>query len=215
MTQLPDLPARAFSKADPSPDTAFYVQPRFVTHIDDGAIAAVTDTYRTVLPPGSAVLDLMSSWVSHFPDDVPYAATGHGMNAAELRANTRLSRFFVQDLNADPALPLDDAAFDAATVCVSVQYLQRPVDVFREVARVLRPGAPFVVSFSNRCFPTKAVAIWQALSGPEQQNLVAAYMDAAGFAPIEGRSHTPPYGDPLWVVIGRKPVSAAPAAPSS
>ena len=204
MEQIPGLPARAFAKADPSPDTAFYVQPRFVTHIDDGAIAAVTETYREVLPPGGAVLDLMASWVSHFPDDVAYEATGHGMNAAELRANRRLRRFFVQDLNANPVLPLDDAAFDAATVCVSVQYLQRPVDVFREVARVLRPGAPFVVSFSNRCFPTKAVAIWQALDGPGQQDLVAAYMEAAGFMDVSGRAHVPPIGDPLWVVIGRK-----------
>ena len=205
MEQLPGLPPRAFEKADPSPDTAFYAQPRFVAHIDEGAIAAVTSVYRDVLPPGGTVLDLMSSWISHFPDDVPYTATGHGMNAAELRANPRLTQTFVQNLNANPALPLDTRSFDAATICVSVQYLQQPVTVFREVARVLRPGAPFVVSFSNRCFPTKAVAIWQALSGGEQQELVAAYMDAAGFTGIGGRAHTPPFGDPLWVVIGRSP----------
>ena len=209
MEQLPGLPVRAFEKADPSPDTAFYVQPRFVAHIDEGAIAAVTGVYREVLPKGGAVLDMMSSWISHFPDDVEYVATGHGMNAAELRANARLSRFFVQNLNADPVLPLADEAFDAATVCVSVQYLQQPVTVFREVARVLRAGAPFVVSFSNRCFPTKAVAIWQALSGGEQQELVAAYMDAAGFSGIEGRTFAPGFGDPLWVVIGRKGTMAA------
>ena len=65
-----------------------------------------------------------------------------------------------------------------------------------------RPGAPFVVSFSNRCFPTKAVAIWRALSGEDQQRLVAAYMDDAGFDRVEGRAHLPEHGDPLWVVIG-------------
>ena len=200
------LPPDAFTKADPSPDPAFYRQPRFVTHIDDGAIAAVTQVYRDVLPAGGAILDLMSSWVSHLPDDVAYSpVVGHGMNADELAANSRLTRWFVQDLNANPALPLDPASFDAATVCVSVQYLQRPVEVFRSGAATLRPGAPFVVSFSNRCFPTKAVAIWQALSGPDQQRLVAAYMREAGFTDVTGRAYTPRHNDPLWAVIGQAP----------
>ena len=205
MEQLPNLPEGAFSKADSLPDAAFYAQPRFVTHIDEGAIAAVTQVYREVLPPGGALLDLMSSWVSHLPEDVAYASVvGHGMNAEELAANRRLSRRFVQDLNVCPALPAADASFDAVCLCVSVQYLQRPVEVFREVARVLRLGGPFVVSFSNRCFPTKAVAIWQALPGPDQQHLVAAYMREAGFADVAGRAWTPLHGDPLWVVIGRR-----------
>ncbi len=203
MEQLPGLPEAAFDKADPSPDAEFYVYPRFVTHIDDGAIATVTQVYRKMLPAGGAVLDLMSSWVSHLPDDVAYTSVvGHGMNAEELAANPRLSRWFVQDLNAEPELPLDDGAFDGACLCVSVQYLQRPVDVFREVRRVLRPGAPFVVAFSNRCFPTKAVAVWQSLSGPDQQRLVAAYMRAAGFTDVAAEATTPVQGDSLWVVIG-------------
>jgi hypothetical protein len=185
MEQLPGLPQWAFDKADPSPDAAFYVDPRFVTHIDDEAIATVTQVYRQMLPPGGALLDLMSSWVSHLPEGVEYGSVvGHGMNAEELAANPRLSRWFVQDLNAEPALPLGDASFDGASLCVSVQYLQRPVEVFREVVRVLRPGAPSVVSFSNRCFPTKAVAIWQAFTGPDQQRLVGAYMEVAGFTKI-------------------------------
>ncbi|MDQ2804620.1 MAG: class I SAM-dependent methyltransferase [Pseudomonadota bacterium] len=204
MEQLPGLPQAAFAKADPSPDAVFYTEPRFVPHIDDAAIAAVTQVYREVLPAGGAMLDLMSSWVSHLPEDVRYASVvGHGMNAEELAANPRLSRWFVQDLNADPALSLDDGSFDGACLCVSVQYLQRPVEVFRSVARVLRPGAPLVVSFSNRCFPTKAVAIWQALSGPDQQRLVAAYMQAAGFADVAERAWTPARSDPVSVVIGR------------
>ena len=199
-----DLPPNAFLKADPSPDAAFYAQPRFVTHIDDGAIAAVTALYREYLPPNGDILDVMSSWVSHLPPDVAYGSvTGHGMNRAELDANSRLTSRLVQDLNADPALPFADNSFDGAGMCVSVQYLQRPVDVFREVGRVLRPGAPFVVTFSNRCFPTKAVAIWQALAGPDQQRLVGAYMAAAGFGDVEGRAATPRRGDPLWAVVGR------------
>ena len=124
------------------------------------------------------------------------------MNEEELAANPRLSRWFVQDLNIEPTLPLADDAFDGACLCVSVQYLQRPVDVFREVRRVLRPDASFVVSFSNRCFPTKAVAIWQSFAGPDQQRLVNAYMQAAGFTSVTVRAVTPPHGDPLWIVIG-------------
>ena len=203
---LPELPRQAFDKADPSPDTLFYAQPRLVTHIDDGAIAAVTALYRELLPPGGEILDLMSSWVSHLPPEVAYAGvTGHGMNAAELAANERLTARFVRDLNAEPVLPLADGSFDGACMCVSVQYLQRPVTVFSEVRRVLRPGAPFVVTFSNRCFPTKAVAIWQALGDHEQQNLVVVYMQRAGFAAIDVSEVIPDDGDPLWAVIGRAP----------
>jgi hypothetical protein len=203
LPQLPGLPATAFDKEDPSPDAEFYDFPRFVTHIDDGAIAAVTQIYRAVLPAGGVILDLMSSWVSHLPAEASYATVvGHGMNAEELAANPRLSRWFVQDLNVDPILPLDDGSFDAACLCVSVQYLQRPVEVFRDIHRVLRPGAPFVVSFSNRCFPTKAVAIWRALAPPDQQSLVAAYMREAGFTRLTDQASTPPLGDPLWAVIG-------------
>ena len=202
---FPELPDSAFQKADPSPDTRFYAQPRLVTHIDDGAIAAVTALYRDILPPGGTVLDLMSSWVSHLPDDVAYAEViGHGMNAAELAANPRLDRTFVQDLNADPVLPLPKASVDAACVCVSVQYLQRPAEVFASLADVLRPGAPVVITFSNRCFPTKAVAIWQALDGPDQCRLVELYLRRAGFPAVESRTlRDGRRGDPLWAVIGR------------
>ena len=206
MSDLAGFPPRAFDKADPTPDTLFYAQPRLVTHIDDGAIAAVTQIYRDVLPAGGATLDLMSSWVSHFPPEATYGhVTGHGMNAEELAANKRLDEWFVQDLNANPVLPLPAARFDGACQCVSVQYLQQPVAVFREVLRMLKPGAPMVVTFSNRCFPTKAVAIWQALRGEDQQQLVSLYLTRAGFATVETGEVLPPHGDPLWAVIGRAP----------
>ena len=144
--------------------------------------AALTAFYRGVLPEGGIVLDLMSSWVSHLPPEMRFAAViGHGMNAAELAANPRLARSLVQDLNRTTALPLQDASCDAALCCVGVQYLQQPVAVFAAVRRVLRPGAPFVVSFSNRCFPTKAVAIWRALDDDGRAALVRLYLERAGF----------------------------------
>ncbi|HEX8387604.1 MAG TPA: methyltransferase domain-containing protein, partial [Sphingomonas sp.] len=190
---------------DASPDLDFYAPPRLVHHIDDAAVAALTDCYRGILSPGADVLDLMSSWVSHLPDDMPLGdVVGHGMNADELAANPRLCRRFVQDLNGDPVLPLDEASFDAALCCVGVQYLQRPVEVFAEVARVLRPGGAFAVSYSNRCFPTKAVAIWRALDMAGQAELIRLYMARAGFDAVETRVLTDgARSDPLVVVIGR------------
>ncbi len=201
---FPELPANAFAKADPSPDTRFYAQARLVTHIDDAAIAAVTALYRDLLPAGGVVLDLMSSWVSHLPGEVAYAEViGHGMNAGELAANPRLDRWFTQDLNADPMLPLPPASVDAACMCVSIQYLQRPAEVFAGLAKVLRPGAPVVISFSNRCFPTKAVAIWQALDGLDQCRLVELYLNRAGFQSAESRTlRDGRRSDPLWAVVG-------------
>lgn len=151
----PLFPDWFFDRADPGPDTAFYGPPRLVTHIDEGAIAAVGDLYAELSVEGE-VLDLMSSWVSHFRAP-PRRLVGLGMNAAELAANPVLAEHVVHDLNVDPALPFPDASFDDVTCCVSVDYLVRPMEVFGEVARVLRPGGRFVVTFSNRCFPTKAI----------------------------------------------------------
>src|SRR5438128_7998134 len=154
------LPKGAFTKIDGDEDEFFYEEPRLVYHIDDHAVAALTDFYRTVLPADGVLLDLMSSWVSHLPPEIEYSEIiGNGMNATELAANKRLARWFVQNLNRNPVLPLADASIDAAMICVSVQYLEEPVAVLHEVARVLRSGGHVVVSFSNRCFWTKAVAI--------------------------------------------------------
>ena len=175
-------------------------------HIDDAAIAALTQFYRCALPSGGILLDLMSSWVSHLPAEIDYAEViGHGMNATELAANPRLSRWFIQNLNRDPHLPLGDASLDAAMICVSVQYLQQPVAVLREVARVLRTGGPLVISFSNRCFWTKAVEIWRMLDDEGHAQLVEHYLRHAGFRQIETHrlaEWVEDVSDPMITVVG-------------
>jgi SAM-dependent methyltransferase len=201
------LPPNAFARYDDSPDADFYRSPRLVTHIDEGAIAAVTQLYREHFPPGGGVLDLMSSWVSHLPPEVSYArVAGLGMNATELAANPRLTEWAVQDLNQDPHLPYPDATFDAAGICVSIQYLTRPVEVLRETARVLRPGAPLVITFSNRCFPTKAVAVWQSLDDSGHSCLVHHYLQSAGsWQDIQLLDRSPsPTSDPLYAVTAHR-----------
>jgi SAM-dependent methyltransferase len=201
------LPLGAFARIDEEEDEAFYEPARLVTHVDDHAIRLLTGLYREVLPAGGVMLDLMSSWVSHLPPDIDYAEViGHGMNAEELAANKRLSRWFVRNFNRDPKLPLADRSVDAAMICVSIQYLQQPVAVLRETARVLRPSAPIVVSFSNRCFWTKAVAVWRSLDAAGHAALVDSYLNHAGFEAIETRRLCPwieDEQDPMYAVIAR------------
>jgi SAM-dependent methyltransferase len=199
--------AEHFRRADEAVDDVFYGFPRLVTHIDEAAIAALTEFYRGFLAPGSEVLDLMSSWVSHLPPEVGYrGVVGLGMNAEELAANARLTQALVRDLNRTPALPFADASFDACLIAVSVQYLARPVEVFAEIARVLRPGGGLAVSFSNRLFPTKAVALWRALDDGGHADVVGLYCRLAGFAAPDliDLSPSPGASDPLYVVTARK-----------
>lgn len=201
------LPPEAFRRYDESPDTLFYSQPRFVTHIDARAIAAVTQLYRELFPPSGSILDLMSSWVSHLPSEVHYRrVVGLGLNEEELAANPRLESFVVHNLNAESHLPFDSNEFDAAAICVSIQYLTNPVAVLRDVGRVLRAGAPLVITFSNRCFPTKAVAIWQALDDSGHGQLVMNYLRAAANwteLQLLDRGSSAAGSDPLFAVVAR------------
>lgn len=195
------FPAGFFERADPLPDSKFYSSPRLVKHIDDQAIAAVGALYDELGILGD-VLDLMGSWVSHFPSP-PARLTVLGMNAAELAANPAASVTVVHDLNADPRLPFAGASFDAVVCCVSVDYLTRPMEVFTDVARVLRPGGPFVCTFSNRCFPTKAVRGWLASDDDAHIAIVARYFQlAAGWGEPHRQRRTPlsHQGDPLLAV---------------
>jgi SAM-dependent methyltransferase len=170
-----------FARQDGARDERFYQAPRKVVHIDEAAIAATTQLYSELLPAGGTLLDLMSAWRSHLPPEVRYArVAGLGMNADEMAENAQLTEFVVHNLNAQAALPFADGEFDGACCTVSVQYLQRPVEVLRDVARVLKPDAPLVMTFSNRCFPTKAINIWRELDDEGHAQLVALYFQAAG-----------------------------------
>lgn len=194
------FPPGFFDRADPVADADFYAWPRFVTHLDDAAIAAVSDLYEQLGITG-AVIDLMSSWISHFRTP-PERLIGVGLNARELAANPALTEYHVLDLNADPALPFADDAIDGVVCCVSVDYLVRPIEVFAEVGRVLRPGGLFVNTFSNRCFPTKAIRGWLATDDATHVEIVRAYHRLSGaFGPAEGGLRNPgARGDPLYGV---------------
>ncbi|HVA77455.1 MAG TPA: methyltransferase domain-containing protein [Candidatus Binataceae bacterium] len=201
------FPPEFFGRIDDSDDELFYTAPRLVVHIDDGAIEKVRQLYAQLLPQGGAILDLMSSWRSHLPGDLrAVRVVGLGMNRAEMADNPQLTEIVIHDLNRAVRLPFADGEFDGAVVTVSIQYMIEPVRTFREVARVLRPGAPFVVTFSNRMFPTKAVAIWHHLNERDRVALVARYfMDAGGFEnmdAIDRSDPTDPPSDPVWAVVG-------------
>lgn len=195
-----------FERQDESDDAHFYSMPRFVVHIDAATIAALTQVYREILPPHGAILDLMSSWVSHLPEEMRFArVAGLGMNASELSNNPRLSEHVVQDLNQNPELPYDTASFDAIVNAVSIQYLTRPVQVFRSCARVLRPGGLYAVAMSHRCFPTKAIRAWHALPPRERLEVVKEYFrNAGGYEEPTVLDRSPPAADPLWVVTARR-----------
>lgn len=205
LTDTDVFPKDIFRRVDESGDELFYDFPRLVTHIDDQAIRVVTELYLEFFPSGGAILDLMSSFVSHLPPEINYLrVAGLGMNREELAANPRLTERVVQNLNANTNLPYGDAEFDGAGICVSVQYLTEPIKVFREVARVLKDDAPLVVTFSNRCFPTKAVFAWNALDDGGHIRLVSEYFSRSErFGDVKIRKHLPRNSDPLFAVVGR------------
>jgi SAM-dependent methyltransferase len=195
----------AYVREDEAADDRFYLMPRKVVHIDDGAIAALGALYAAALPAGGRLLDLMSSWRSHLPGDFrAREVVGLGLNAEEMADNPQLQAHVVHDVNREPRLPFGDAEFDGAMCAVSIQYVIHPLWLLREVRRVLRPGAPFVVSFSNRCFPTKAVSVWLDTTDQQHLELVRGYFEAAGgFTDVRSEDRSPGRGDPLYAVWAR------------
>ncbi len=205
------------TKMDDGNDTEFYSFPRFVTHVDEGFIDQLTQLYRDRLKPNTRIFDMMSSWVSHLPEESEFAhVEGHGMNEDELARNPRLNHYFVQNLNENPKVPLKDEDFDAVLNCVSVQYLQYPEGVFSEIHRILKPGGIAIISFSNRMFFQKAIAAWRDGTEASRVELVKSYFQSVpGFSPPElivRQSSVPSLlqmfgvggGDPFYAVIARR-----------
>lgn len=199
---------RYFQRQDTSDDTLFYQMPRLVIHVDEHASAVLTEWYGEQLPKGGVILDLMSAWRSHLPEDRRYAfVVGHGMNTVELNENPVLNAGVIQDLNKLPSLPFADAAFDGCILSFSMQYLIQPIQVLAEIARVLKPSASFHTAYSNRLFPTKAVALWQGCSDTERAQLIGAYMsEAGGFTGLRAERLVDAASgyDPLYVVSGTR-----------
>jgi Methyltransferase domain len=207
------VPTTAFSAVDQSPDPAFAGGITF-DHIDTAALAAVTNLYREVLPAGGAILDVMSGWVPHLPPESPFRrVVGIGIDKCALLENPFLDEWRVQDLNRNATLPFGAGEFDGATICGAIQYLRRPGEVIREVARVLRPGAPLVVTFSNRCQATKAIACWCLLDEAGHLCQIAQrFAEAGNWADIRCLDRTPGDGQPLYAVIGHSLGATRPAA---
>jgi len=177
-----------YARPDDQDDAHFYEKPRLVNHIDDQADATISSLYGRLLKPGSKVLDLMSSWNSHLPQSLELSQlTGLGLNREELAKNPRLTDYVVRDLNRNPALPFGNQEFEAVICTVSVEYLTHPGEIFREAARILKPGGIFILTFSHRWFPPKVVRIWTELLEWERPGLVLEYFLLNG---VFDRLHT-------------------------
>jgi SAM-dependent methyltransferase len=200
------LPDKASHRIEGAPDEDSLLQPSLSVPVDPAALECVTSLYRRYFPPGAAILDLMSSWIGHLPPEAEYRrVVGVGLDEQELLENPFLDEWHVQNLNRDPVLPFAAGEFDAAAICVSVQYLTRPIDLLRDVGRVVRPGGPLVITFSNCCLSRKALACWRMLDEDGHLRLVSYYLQAAGnWRDIECRHRCPDMGvEPLYAVIAR------------
>jgi SAM-dependent methyltransferase len=177
----PIFSREAFARLDESDDAQFYTTDRFVSHLDSLALETVEKlTGELIVEENAVLLDLMAGWDSHIPERLkPSKVVGLGLNTNELSENTSLSEIVIHDLNKDPILPFPNNTFDAVLNTVSVDYMTKPVQVFREVGRILRPGGLFLVIFSNRMFPEKAVRVWKESSEDERVLLVEDFFKEA------------------------------------
>lgn len=206
----PPFQPENFLRADQQDDGSFYAIPRFVYHIDEAAVASLTQYYRKTIPANSSILDICSSWVSHYPLEFPKVMkriSGTGMNALELAANDQLTDYVPKNLNIDPTLPFPDETFDVVTCVVSIDYLIHPIEVLKEVHRVLKPGGKVIVSQSNRCFPSKAIAMWLQMNDRQHLELINGYFQYAGgfrerkaFDITAKGGNANEYRDPMFIV---------------
>jgi hypothetical protein len=213
MTEASENPFRPefFQREDESNDSLFYKEPRLLVHIDEHAIAAIGEYFSEALPHDGLILDLMSSWRTHLPEDfVKEQLVGLGLNAVELAENPQLDHRIVQDINTLPGLPFRDSCMHAAVITVSAQYLTKPIEVFQEVNRVLEDHGTFHIIYSNRMFATKAVAAWKALDDFQRGQLLTSYFAVSGgweqpkMLDISPKLGTP--SDPVYIVSARKVV---------
>jgi hypothetical protein len=134
----------SFARLDSSPDTIFYAEPRFVEHVDTQAVESMTAYISDrLLQDGDSVLDLCSSWTSHIKPSNSLKlklVAGIGMNSKELEANPALTEWAVLDLNANRnvKLPYENASFDVVMCQLSIDYLIYPLEVMKEISRVLK-----------------------------------------------------------------------------
>lgn len=213
----PTIPFMAddFRRADPTNDGIFYTIPKLVYHIDEPAVASLTQYYRKTIQPGSTILDICSSWVSHYPLEFPQTMKkicATGINPIELKFNDQLTGGYIaQDLNIEPKLQYANETFDVVTCVVSIDYLIQPIEVLKEVHRVLKPGGKVIISQSNRCFPTKAIAMWLQMNDRQHLELINGYFQYAGGYEIPCKAYditaTIPdgsYRDPMFIVEATK-----------
>jgi hypothetical protein len=210
----PPFTPENFFRADSGDDSSFYTVPRLVYHIDEPAVASLTQYYRNTIPKKSDILDICSSWVSHYPLEFPDTMgkiSATGMNALELQFNDQLTGGYQQrDLNKDVTLPYNDNSIDVVTCVVSIDYLINPIEVLKEVHRVLRPGGKVILSQSNRCFPSKAIAMWLQMNDRQHLELINGYFQyAGGFEPrkafdIAATLPDSSYRDPMFIIEATK-----------
>lgn len=195
----------AFRRMDEAPDDQFYRIPRFTSHIDQGAIDAVTALYKEYFRENTDILDLMSSFFSHLPEEIRYnRVVGLGMNEREMARNKQLDEWVIHNLNENPALPFQGNTFDACAICVSIDYLIDPVAVLTDTGRVLKQNAPLIITYSNRYFESKATAAWLHLSDEQRAYMIKSFLEEADcFNDITLVDCSPEFGDPLYAAIAK------------
>jgi len=206
-----------YERNDNNDDAEFYYQARHTNHLDEIALSELSHLYSDIIPKNAVILDLMSSINSHLDEKLaPQKVIGLGLNKEELNANEMLDEVVVYDLNNNENLPFESNTFDVVLCNLSIEYLTAPNKIFNEVSRILKPHGRFVISFSNRWFPTKAARLWNNLHDFERIGVVIEYfIESTGFGAINtftqrglGRPitdrHNAVLSDPIYALWAEK-----------